>query len=107
MMQKIEAVNVSDENGNPAGGFAKATGIDIKWQDGPLGQGSDRKEPNGAFVEGVILAAVKRLEYFQQSKFKCRENAVAITKLEEALQWLNWRTQRREADGTEGTHSGN
>lgn len=107
MMQKIEVINVSDENGNPTGGTVKATGIDIHWQDGPLGCNGERKEPNGAFVEGVILAAIKRLEYFQQSKFKCRENANAITKLEEALLWLNWRTQRREIDGTEGTHSGN
>lgn len=106
-MQKIDVKNVSDENGNPTGGSVDAVGIKINWQDGTLGRDGNRQEPNGAFVEGVILAAVKRLEYFQESKFKCRENAIAITKLEEALHWLNWRTMRRELDKTEGTHSGN
>ena len=105
MLQELKEVsNVSDENGNPTGGFVKATGIEIKWQDGPLGRDGDRKEPNGAFVEGVIAAAIQRLEFFQNSKFKCRENALAITKLEEALLWLQWRTINREKRSVEGTH---
>ena len=105
MMQEIEVKNVSDTNGNPTGGSVSGVGIAIQWQDGPLGRNGDRKEPNGAFVEGVILAAIKRLEYFQESKFKCRENAIAITKLEEALHWLNWRTTNREKRQVEGTHA--
>lgn len=105
MMQEIEVNNAMDSNGNPTGGSVSGVGIDIKWQDGPLGRDGDRKEPNGAFVEGVILGAIKRLEYFQESKFKCRENAIAITKLEEALHWLNWRTTNRETRKVEGTHS--
>jgi hypothetical protein len=36
----------------------------------------------------------------------CSENALAITKLEEATHWLKARTNRREAQGTEGTHAG-
>lgn len=106
MIQSIQATNMKDENGNPTGGEVFATGIQIKWQDGPLGRGSERQEPNGAFVEGVIQAAIQRLEFFQDSKFKCRENALAITKLEEALHWLNWRTSRRETQKVEGTYQG-
>lgn len=105
MMQKIEAVNHTDVDGNPTGGRVAGVGIDIQWQDGPLGRGEDRKEPNGAFVEGVISAAIQRLEFFQNSKFKSRHNALAITKLEEALHWLNARTQDREVRQVEGTHS--
>lgn len=104
MMQEIKANNKVDENGNPSGGSVEAIGIKINWQDGPLGRGTERKEPNGAFVEGVMQSTIQRLEFFQNSKFKCRENAIAITKLEEALHWLNWRTQRREKLGIEGTH---
>lgn len=104
MMQEIQANNQVDDNGNPTGGTVSGKGIDIRWQNGPLGTGADRKEPNGAFVEGVIQAAIQRLEFFQNSKFKCRENALAITKLEEALHWLNWRTTKRVALGVEGTH---
>ena len=104
MRQPVKGVHNSDANGNPAGGITTGTGINIEWQNGPLGRGEERKAPNGAFVEGVIAAALGRLEYYQSSKFKCRENALAITKLEEALHWLESRTQKREAQNVEGTH---
>lgn len=105
MLAKFDAENWTDEVGNPAGGFVTGTGIAIAWQDGPLGRGIDRANPNGAFVETVIAAALQRIAYYQAGKFKCRENALAITKLEEALHWLNARTQAREARGVEGTHA--
>lgn len=106
MRQKLDVVqNLTDENGNPTGGSVTAVGIEINWQNGPLGRDEDRKEPNGAFVEGVIAAAIQRLEFFQESKFKCRENAIAITKLEEALHWLDSRTVNRELRQVEGTHA--
>ena len=62
------------------------------------------REPNGAFVEGVLEAALGRLEFYQRSEFRCRENALAITKIEEAIHWLQHRTADREARGVEGTH---
>jgi hypothetical protein len=39
-----------------------------------------------------------------QAKFPCRENALAITKLDEALLWLEKRTRDRVARGVEGKH---
>ena len=104
MLQQIVGKHEVDENQMPAGGMTSGVGISISWQNGPLGRGSSRKEPNGAFVEGVIAAAIDRLEWYQSSKFSCRENALAITKLQEALHWLDWRTRRREVAGIEGTH---
>jgi len=92
----------------PAGGQSTAVGVVIDWQDGPLGRGADRRDPNGAFVETVIAIVVDRLQFYQSAaagKFKCRENALAITKLEEALHWLNHRTQARETRDVEGTHA--
>lgn len=106
MRQKIFATNELDSDGNPAGGKVYGVGIDIEWQNGPLGRGDERIEPNGAFVEGVIEAALQRIEHYQSTKFRCRENALAITKLEEALHWLNARTNRREDQDVEGTHEG-
>lgn len=105
--QPFEAENHNDENGNPAGGYASGVGLDIIWQNGPLGRvGSDeRVEPNGAFVETVLAAVQQRIEYYQ-TKFPCRENALAITKIEEAIHWLNARTARRVAENVEGTHEG-
>ena len=102
---QCQVENFSDTEGNPAGGFVKGVGLDIVWQNGPLGRGAERIEPNGAFVETVINAAVKRIEFYQESKFKCRENAIALTHLETALLWLNKRTQEREARQVEGTHT--
>jgi hypothetical protein len=95
-----------DGDGNPAGGEVQAVGLTIHWQNGPLGRGEDRLEPNGAFVETVIAAALQRIEFYNEGQFRCRENSLAITKLEEALHWLNARTQRREQAGVEGTHEG-
>ena len=64
-----------------------------------------RLERTGAFVEDVIAAALDRIEHYQTSEFRCRENALAITKLEEALHWLAHRTADRERRGVEGTHA--
>jgi hypothetical protein len=108
MLQQIDGKHDSDFNGNPAGGRTTGTGIEINWQNGPLGRGAERVAPNGAFVEGVIAAAIDRIQYYQTAnngKFQCRENALAITKLEEALLWLQKRTMDREARQVEGTHA--
>lgn len=108
MKQKITGLHRLDSNGNPAGGSTAGVGIAIEWQDGPLGRGADREAPNGAFVEGVIEAAIGRLRFYQTAsggKFACRENAIALTKLEEALMWLDKRTADREARLVEGTHT--
>jgi hypothetical protein len=102
--QPVASQHYSDADGNPAGGVTSGEGIAIRWQNGPLGRGIERQEPNGAFVEGVIAAAIDRLEYYQGSRFRCRENALAITKLEEALHWLQARTAKREEREVEGTH---
>jgi len=108
MLDKFQAENLLDPNGNPAGGYVEGVGIKINWQNGPLGRDAERIAPNGAFVETVIAAVVQRIEHYQTAnnkKFACRENAIAITKLEEALLWLNKRTQDREKRQVEGTHT--
>ncbi len=104
MKQPIESSHLLTD-GKPAGGFTKGIGLDLRWQNGPLGRDGDRLSPNGTFVETVIAAALDRLEFYQAGEFRCRENALAITKLEEALHWCNHRTAAREARGVEGTHT--
>ena len=109
MQQTFTSTHMNDEHGRPAGGHSEATGILIDWQDGPLGKTgtAQRIEPNGAFVETVIAIAADRIRYYNENGFGCRENSLAITKLEEAIHWLNARTQRRTEQGIEGTHEGN
>jgi hypothetical protein len=86
-----------DENGRPAGGITQGLGIRIDWQDGLL-------SVDGAFVEGVIEAAIGRLEFYNSTEFCCPENGLAIKHLEEALNWLQARTADRVERGVEGTH---
>ena len=92
---------------NPAGGHVTGTGIEITWQNGPLGRGKKRKKPNGAFVEDVIDAAKQRIDFYQTAqdgKFACKENEEALGHLKQALAVLDLRTKKREAREVEGTH---
>ena len=103
-IEQCECNNATDENSNPTGGSVVGTGLDIKWQDGPLGRGDERKEPNGAFVETVISAAIQRLEFYQQSEFRCETNQNAISHLNNALGHLEARAADREEREVEGLH---
>jgi hypothetical protein len=73
----------------------------VHFQEGPIKECG----VNGVCNEDLIVMTIRRLEGFQNSEFKCRENAMAITKLEEALLWLRKRTMGRENRGVEGTHT--
>lgn len=71
----------------------------FKFQKGPIKEAG----VNGVMNEDLIAMVIDRIQSFQESDYKCRENAVAITKLEEALMWLRKRTDDRERRGVEGT----
>lgn len=109
---KLYAKNVTNEDGNPTGGSVSLIVvpfkpfIEIRWQDGPRGQeGTDELlPPNGAFVEDVIWAALQRLEFFNEGKYRDRANSIAITHLEQALQALKDRQLERSHRGVEGKH---
>lgn len=103
MLQDCSIQNNLDEQGNPAGGIVKSIGLSIEWQNGPLGQGADRKEPTGCFVETVINAVIARIEFYQSTKFKCLENEQTLKHLRKALGWQKDRTSSRELKGIEGT----
>lgn len=57
---------------------------------------------NGVTNEAVIEALIDRMGKLQKT-LPCRENALAITKLDESLMWLERRTQNRKDQGVEGT----
>lgn len=73
--------------------------VDIKWQDGPYRGGEG--EHNGACIEEVLIDAYEHL-YYLNKKFPCRENSIALTKIEEAVLWLDARTKDRESRGVLG-----
>jgi len=70
----------------------------IRFQNGPVKEFG----VNGCFQEDLIAICIDRLRGFQAGNFACRENALALTKLEEALHWLNHRTRDRQNRGVEG-----
>ena len=55
----------------------------------------------GCQVTDLIEVAKHIIEYFNK-KFPCRENAMTITKLDEALMWQEKRTKDRLKRGVEG-----
>lgn len=104
MQQEFFQEHWNDTNENPAGGVSTGTGFTISWQNGPLGRGADRREPNGAFVEMIIAAAIGRIEFYEASKFASPYNREALTRLNQALDVLKARTADRDARAVEGTH---
>jgi len=117
---RLHAVNQLDENENPTGGHVilgvEANGTEtpvlhIEWQNGPRGTGETAADgspvladPNGAFVEDVLWAALQRLEFFNNSKYRDRANSMAITHIEQALQALKDRQLERSHRNVEGKH---
>lgn len=103
---EVQSQNWVDADGNPEGGYVIGVGMDIHYQRGPRAteNGEELAPANGAFVEDVIYAALQRLQFFQDSKYSCRENAIAITKLEEALDALKRRQLARTLRDVEGKY---
>lgn len=73
----------------------------LNFQQGPLKEAG----LNGISIEALLAVVIHHAQGFQAGPYKCRENACAITHLEEALMWLQKRTRERMARGVEGTHT--
>lgn len=84
--------------GVPAGAHDFSTAI--LFQNGPIAEAG----VNGITQEVLLAVVIDRLRSFQAGPYACRENALALTKLEEAQHWLHHRTRARMARGVEGTH---
>lgn len=70
----------------------------ILFQNGPIGEVG----VNGITQEVLLAIVIDRLRSFQAGPFSSRENALALTKCEEALHWLQQRTLDRMRRGVEG-----
>lgn len=74
----------------------------IVFQNGP------RKDPNSTHgvLDTDLLEIVRdRLKGFQSGEFSCRENACALTHIEEALMWMNRRVEDRIERQVLGTNT--
>ena len=79
-------------------GKTTAVGIDITWHQGPIVPNG----LNGARVDGVIRAAMARLEEYQAGPLRCDENRRALECLNAALACLDERTRERNQRGVLG-----
>lgn len=83
-------------DGSPA--LVETEYIRIKFQAGPI----QEVGVNGCSIKDVIEVLVNRLEGFNEGPFRCRENSLAITHLQEAQNWLYRRMRLRQEQGVEG-----
>ena len=74
----------------------------IRFQDGPISE--DGNGVNGVTHEALLAVIADRLRSFQKGPYACKENACALTHIEEAQHWLQQRTLARMRRGVEGTH---
>ncbi len=70
----------------------------IHFQNGPIQEAG----VNGVSNEALLAIVIDRLRSFQEGKFACRDNELALVKAEESLMWLQKRTRDRMARGVEG-----
>ena len=91
-------VTLPDWTRDPDGANAKGV-WDLQFQNGPINEAG----VNGITQEVLLAICIDRLRSFQAGPFSCRENALALTKLEEAQHWLHARTLTRMRRGVEGT----
>lgn len=80
--------------------LAGSKALQVEFQRGPVGQNG----VNGVTNEALLAILIDRTNYLN-SQFACRENALAITKMQEALMWLEHRTRGRIARGVEGQNA--
>jgi len=78
-----------------------APDVVLNFQNGPIGEVG----VNGITNEALLAIVLDRMAFFQKGKYACRENALAITNIEQGLLWLLKRTFDRMRRGVEGTHT--
>lgn len=59
---------------------------------------------SGYFTETLIAVAKRYLEENNVGELASRETSTAVTKLDEALMWLNKRAEDRQLRGVQGTY---
>lgn len=64
----------------------------IEFQKGPR---NDPESRHGVLDSDLLEIVRDRLQAFQSGPYACRENALALTHIEEALMWMNRRVEDR------------
>lgn len=94
---KVPTYKVDDD------GIVDGQGIEILFCKG------NKENPNvlrqeGVFTETLIQTAKEYLETVNVGEMATRETSMAITKLDEALMWINKRAEDRKRRQVQGTY---
>ncbi len=87
------------KKGTTAGDIGGYLG-EVRYQNGP------RKEEgsiHGVLDQDLLEIVRHRLQCFQEGEYRTRENACALTHIEEALMWMSKRADDRSERGVLGT----
>ena len=78
----------------------RMVGVNLRFQSKPIAKPEDI---NGISNEALLAVVADRLRCSQEGPFKCRDNAIALTHIEDAMMRLHRRTRDRVARGVEGS----
>jgi hypothetical protein len=109
MLQSINILQYKSHDANPGAKFSVAV-FPTRTQAQEFIDGSPGiiyDEPfefglEGVYIETYLDLAKRRIQELNVGDFACRENSLAITKIEEALHWLKARADERAARGVLG-----
>ena len=98
----VNALNDTNEADSSSGHHYQigwgAGSVMVDFQKGPVQENG----VNGVTNESLLAILIHRTKELN-NQYPCRENAIAITKMEEALMWFDKRTADRIERNVEGT----
>jgi len=111
-IQKRENLNAVFQTGDPGPGGAyhdyevhdadeRACLVTIRFQRGPRKEEGSR---HGVLDVDLLEIVRNRLQHFQRGEYSTRDNACALTHIEEALMWMNKRVEDRIERSVLGTY---
>jgi hypothetical protein len=94
---RIEVYNRYAPEGS-AQDLGMVASCDLQFQNGGLKEVG----ANGITDQALLAVVLDRMRGFNDGPYRCRENSIIITKLEEALMWMEKRANDRARRNVEG-----
>lgn len=95
---RIEVYDRYSSNSVPVEDKGMKAVSDLPFQNGGLLEVG----ANGITDQALLAVVLDRMRGFNDGPFRCRENSIIITKIEEALMWMEKRSNDRSRRNVEG-----